>query len=170
MTETDSNSVTPFRGAQGGQVADVSVFLFVLFGRHGKTPFFGPITVFSSQALTVASSQPCGFSTSSSRSMDSGPGKLVGEDCRAREVCDKMASGVTGSMELDAASIGGGAASATTRGATARTDFGIEQGGDCLELPGGAVAGIGVAAADRTANNARHGVGFIFFFLISGVF
>ena len=71
--------------------------------------------------------------------MDSGPGKLVGEDCRAREVCDKMASGVTGSMELDAASIGGGAASATTRGATTRMDLDGEQGGDSLKLAMGSV-------------------------------
>ena len=43
--------------------------------------------------------------------MDSGPGKLVGEDCRGREreVCDLMASDENGSMEVEGVSVGGGA-------------------------------------------------------------
>ena len=66
--------------------------------------------------------------------MYSGPGKLVGEDCRVREVCDKTTNGVTGSMNMDAVNIGGGAILATTRGATARMDLDGEHGGDSLEL------------------------------------
>jgi hypothetical protein len=54
-----------------------------------------------------------GSYASSLQGMDSGPGKLVGEDCRVRErerdVCDGMASDGNGSMEVDSVSVGGGA-------------------------------------------------------------
>ena len=39
--------------------------------------------------------------------MNSRPGNSLGEGCRGREACDKMTSGVTGNMDLDA--VNGGA-------------------------------------------------------------
>ena len=84
--------------------------------------------------------------------MYSGPGGLVGEDCRGREreVCDVMASDVNGSMELDGVSVGGGATLATMRGAPVQMVLVGAQRGDDSELQVGAGAGIGGAAADRT--------------------
>ena len=75
-----------------------------------------------------------GSYASSLQGMDSGPGKLVGEDCRVRErerdVCDGMASDGNGSMEVDSVSVGGGAT--------------------ILEGQRSSGAGLDVAAADGT--------------------
>ena len=84
--------------------------------------------------------------------MDSGPGKLVGEDYRGREreVCAVMANDGNGSMEVDGVGVGGGATLATARGAPVPMDVASAQRGVSLDLQGGAGAGIGGAAADRT--------------------
>ena len=98
-------TVTAFRGAHGGPVTDgIRPFFFSWCGwSTGENSFLGLITVFASQVLTVVFLllfTPCGRSTSSLRSMISGPGGLVGQHCRGREreVCDVMASDVNGSM------------------------------------------------------------------------
>ena len=87
--------------------------------------------------------------------MNSGPGKLAGEDCRGcereRDVCDGMASDGNGNMEVDSVSVGGGATLTTAHSEPARMEFErlpmIEDSSEGQRSSG---AGIGVAAADGT--------------------
>ena len=85
--------------------------------------------------------------------MNSGPGKLAGEDCRVRErerdVCDGMASGGNGSMEVDSVSVGGGATLTTAH--SERASMMLERSPmieESVEGQRSSGAGIGVAAAD----------------------
>ena len=127
-------TVTPSGGTHAGPFSDGVCFSLFLGGLVDRGKFCSRPNYCVPKPGSAVVFYARGSYASSLQGMDSGPGKLVGEDCRVRErerdVCDGMASDGNGSMEVDSVSVGGGAT--------------------ILEGQRSSGAGLDVAAADGT--------------------